>query len=92
MAHETERYSLHLPRDFWPLVDAWRRLQPDLPTRAEAVRRLVAAGINLSGFIVVQNLKGSLSIGDVLAGSLWPSGSTIAALAVKAEPPKEPTP
>ena len=46
MAHETERYSLHLPRDFWPLVDAWRRLQPDLPTRAEAVRRLVAAGIN----------------------------------------------
>ena len=40
-----EPYTLRLPADFWPLVDAWRRTQPDLPTRAEAVRRLVAAGL-----------------------------------------------
>lgn len=42
----SEPFTLRLPPDFWPLVDAWRRLQPDLPGRAEAVRRLVAAGIN----------------------------------------------
>jgi hypothetical protein len=27
--------------EFYRLVDAWRREQPDLPTRATAVRRLV---------------------------------------------------
>ena len=26
-------------------LDAWRRLQPDLPTRPEAVRRLTEAGL-----------------------------------------------
>jgi len=26
-------------------IDAWRRKQPDLPPRAEAIRRLVAIGI-----------------------------------------------
>jgi hypothetical protein len=39
-------YTMRVPSDFWLLIDAWRKLQPDLPSRAEAVRRLVAAGLN----------------------------------------------
>ena len=31
------------------LVDAWRRNQVDLPTRAEAIRRLAAMALNASG-------------------------------------------
>lgn len=27
-------------------IDAWRRVQPDLPNRSEALRRLIAAGLN----------------------------------------------
>lgn len=27
-------------------VDDWRRKQPDIPSRAEAIRRLVNAGLN----------------------------------------------
>jgi hypothetical protein len=31
--------------EFWQGVDDWRRLQPDMPNRAEAIRRLVATGL-----------------------------------------------
>jgi hypothetical protein len=27
-------------------IDEWRRLQPDLPSRSEAIRRLIEAGLN----------------------------------------------
>jgi hypothetical protein len=46
-AHDAEQ-SMARPGDtnsHWPpleALDAWRRKQPDLPSRAEAVRRLVA--------------------------------------------------
>jgi hypothetical protein len=31
-------------------IDEWRRQQPDLPTRSEAIRRLIEEGLNaLSG-------------------------------------------
>jgi hypothetical protein len=42
----TKTYTIRLDPDFWPPVDAWRRKQPDIPTRAEAVRRLVGAGLD----------------------------------------------
>ena len=32
--------------DLLQAIDTWRRTQPDLPTRPEAVRRLVEAGMN----------------------------------------------
>jgi len=30
-------------------VDEWRRKQPDLPRRAEAIRRMVELGLNVRG-------------------------------------------
>ena len=36
-----ERIALTTSTEQLARVDAWRRLQPDLPPRAEAIRRLV---------------------------------------------------
>jgi hypothetical protein len=38
-------FQMRAPDDWWRDIDDWRRLQPDLPTRAEAIRRLVAKGL-----------------------------------------------
>jgi hypothetical protein len=42
----SETFKMRASPEWLATLDAWRRLQPDLPSRAEAVRRLVAAGIN----------------------------------------------
>ena len=34
--------------EFLRAVDDWRRQQPDLPSRAEAIRRLVGVGLKAS--------------------------------------------
>jgi len=34
-------FSMRAPEDFLNNIDDWRREQPDLPSRSEAVRRLV---------------------------------------------------
>jgi hypothetical protein len=36
---------MKVPDSFLEMVDAWRRKQPDLPSRAEAIRRLVTFAI-----------------------------------------------
>lgn len=38
-------FQMRASEDFWRGVDDWRRLQPDMPNRAEAIRRLVAIGL-----------------------------------------------
>jgi uncharacterized protein YfbU (UPF0304 family) len=45
MALKSERFELRLEQDALDRVDDWRRAQSDLPSRAEAVRRLVEAGL-----------------------------------------------
>ena len=35
------RFELRLPPEKWGEVDEWRRRQPDLPTRLNAVRRMI---------------------------------------------------
>jgi hypothetical protein len=40
-----ETFNLRLPGDTLRRVDEWRRRTPDLPTRAEAVRRLLEIGL-----------------------------------------------
>jgi metal-responsive CopG/Arc/MetJ family transcriptional regulator len=40
-----ERLDMRVPPGFLAKVDQWRRRQPDLPNRSEAIRRLVEAGI-----------------------------------------------
>ena len=46
MAPKSERFELRLDEDILMRVDGWRAQQPDLPSRAEAMRRLVEAGLS----------------------------------------------
>jgi uncharacterized protein len=41
MQEKTERFEMRVPTSFLKAVDEWRRKQPDLPSRSEAIRRLV---------------------------------------------------
>jgi hypothetical protein len=38
-------FQMRASDEWWKGVDDWRRLQPDMPNRAEAIRRLVAIGL-----------------------------------------------
>lgn len=40
-APKTERFIFSSTPDLLRRVDEWRRTQPDIPSRAEAVRRLI---------------------------------------------------
>jgi hypothetical protein len=44
MKNKTERFELRLSKEMLARLDDWRRLQPDLPTRAGAIRRLIDLG------------------------------------------------
>lgn len=41
----SERFEMRLSKGLIAHVDAWRRQQPDLPPRAEAIRRLIELGL-----------------------------------------------
>jgi hypothetical protein len=38
-------FQMRASDEWWKGVDDWRRLQPDMPNRAEAIRRLVTIGL-----------------------------------------------
>ncbi|MCC7267877.1 MAG: ribbon-helix-helix protein, CopG family [Caulobacteraceae bacterium] len=38
--------QVRLPDDLAGKIDAWRRAQADIPTRSEAIRRLLDAALN----------------------------------------------
>jgi hypothetical protein len=40
-----KQFQMRVSEDFLRRLDDWRRGQPGLPTRAEAVRKLIEAGI-----------------------------------------------
>ena len=42
---QTERFQMRVSPSFLRLIDDWRRKQPDLPSRAEAIRRLVEQAV-----------------------------------------------
>lgn len=42
---KTKRFEMVASERWVAAVDDWRRIQPDLPSRAEAIRRLVEAGL-----------------------------------------------
>ena len=46
---KTERFEMRLDRQTLRRVDRWRAEQPDMPSRAEAVRRLVDRSLTASG-------------------------------------------
>ncbi len=58
---KTLRFEMRMDSDTQKRLDAWRKEQPDLPSRAEAVRRLVDAGIAKSA-----NPEASFSDGEKL--------------------------
>ncbi len=45
MDRKPTRFELRLPPELGDEIDQWRRQQPDLPSRAEAARRLIEAGL-----------------------------------------------
>ena len=45
MDDKTERFEMRVTASFLKMVDDWRRRQPELPSRAEAIRRLVELGL-----------------------------------------------
>ncbi len=57
MQMKTERFEMRMDRETLENVDTWRADQPDLPSRAEAVRRLVDAGL-------ARSQKGAVRISD----------------------------
>lgn len=44
----TERFELRLPQETLHEIDAWRSKQDGMPSRAEAIRRLVETGLGVS--------------------------------------------
>lgn len=62
-----KRHNFQMRTDdrFLEKLDEWRRLQPDLPSRAEAIRRLVDRGL---AFDAARDCV--LAYGDVLARAL----------------------
>jgi hypothetical protein len=38
-------FQMKVPDSFLTMIDDWRRLQPDVPSRAEAIRRLCAKAV-----------------------------------------------
>ena len=49
MQLKSERFEMRLEPQTLQQVEAWRAEQQDRPSRAEAVRRLIAAGLTVSG-------------------------------------------
>jgi uncharacterized protein YfbU (UPF0304 family) len=45
MTSKTERFEMRLDQSVLDRVDAWRSRQSDLPSRAEAIRRLIEEGL-----------------------------------------------
>jgi metal-responsive CopG/Arc/MetJ family transcriptional regulator len=43
---QTQRFDMRVSDEFLKRVDDWRRVQTDLPSRAEAVRRLVLQALD----------------------------------------------
>jgi hypothetical protein len=45
MAGEMKRFEMIAPVGWFDALDEWRRRQSDIPSRAEAIRRLVEKGL-----------------------------------------------
>lgn len=47
---ELKRFEMLAPPEWLEMVDDWRRRQKDLPSRAEAIRRLVDLALDYESF------------------------------------------
>jgi len=46
-------FQMRATQDFFRRIDDWRRQQPDLPSRAEAIRRLTELGMKAASTTAV---------------------------------------
>jgi hypothetical protein len=58
-----QRLQLVISRGQIGAVDEWRRQQPDLPSRSEAIRRLIEAGLRAPEKIPIRGQKPEPSAG-----------------------------
>jgi hypothetical protein len=58
--------GVRMPPDELDAVDDWRRGQPDLPSRPEAIRRLVSRALAAEGQPTRQELATGYIVGDQL--------------------------
>lgn len=58
---QSERFGMRVSQDFLDLIDDWRRHQPDIPPRAEAIRRLVQRGF-AADESVITNVLAAVSL------------------------------
>lgn len=61
---DTEAVTLRLPREMINQIDGFRRHAMDLPTRPEAIRRLLQAGmdVSLSADMLINEIKADYQI------------------------------
>jgi len=68
--------QIRLQSDLWSAVESFRRNEPDIPTRPEAVRRLVQRALDVTldpaictkGRVTAANYKGTQAEAAVLDG------------------------
>jgi hypothetical protein len=67
MERKPSRFELRLPPVLEDRIDNWRRELPDLPPRAEAARRLIERGLDVSVEDIIQDCKdrGRPDIADI---------------------------
>jgi metal-responsive CopG/Arc/MetJ family transcriptional regulator len=46
---QSERFEMRVSSELLESIDEWRRHEPDIPPRAEAIRRLIEAGLKALG-------------------------------------------
>ena len=46
---KSERFEMRVSASFLKMFDDWRKRQPELPSRAEAIRRLITLGMKVKG-------------------------------------------
>ncbi|MEQ9131111.1 MAG: hypothetical protein RJQ08_13615 [Salinisphaeraceae bacterium] len=49
MNTKSERFEMRISSDLVAHIDAWRRIQDDIPSRSEAARRLIVIGLGKEG-------------------------------------------
>src|SRR6266576_2060707 len=80
------RFEIRLAPELEDRIDEWRRSQPDLPTRAEAARRLIEAGLGAIG------TRGGPRPGGSTAGSARKPASTAKGAAPRKAPERKAAP
>lgn len=67
-AKKTERLQIVLSPDDLAHLDEWRRIQPDLPNRSEAVRRLIGFKASSADWEEMLEESAKIDIDDIPSG------------------------